>query len=165
MQFTPAIQQETASVRARLGTQYSDVAWEGIAPYIVEINRLKKERNAVILAHNYMTPDIFFGVADIVGDSFKLAVEAESLAGQKLLHIDTRKKLLAQFEALFGFRGIFEVIPKSELAEAPQETLLETKQKIKAQEREDLRVLLENHPLTREALSEFDGTIESIEVQ
>ena len=43
---------------------------------MAEINALKKERNAVILAHNYMTPDIFYGVADIVGDSFKLAVEA-----------------------------------------------------------------------------------------
>lgn len=98
----------------------------------------------------------------------KLAVESESLAGQKLLHIDTRKKLLTHFEALFGFKGLFEVVPKSELVEteaAPQETLLETKQKIKAKERDDLKSLLENHPLTREALQEFGGTIESIEVQ
>ncbi len=95
----------------------------------------------------------------------KLAVESESLAGQKLLHIDTRKKLLIHFETLFGFNGTFEVIPKSEIQETTQETLLETKQKLKARERDDLKSLLENHPLTREALSEFDGTIESIEVQ
>ncbi len=76
MDMTPAIAAETAPVRARLGTQYSDAAWEGLAPYIAAINALKRERNAVILAHNYMTPDIFYGVADIVGDSLKLAVEA-----------------------------------------------------------------------------------------
>jgi DNA polymerase-3 subunit gamma/tau len=95
----------------------------------------------------------------------KLAVESESLAGQKLLQIDTRRKLLVHFEGLFDFKGIFEVVAKSEILDKPQETLLETKQKLKAREREDLRSLIERHPLTREALSEFDGTIESIEVQ
>jgi quinolinate synthase len=74
--YTPDIARETADIRPFLGKQYSDSAWEGLAPYIAEINRLKRERNAVILAHNYMTPDIYYGVADIVGDSFKLAVEA-----------------------------------------------------------------------------------------
>jgi len=104
-------------------------------------------------------------------DRIKLAVEAESLAGQKLLHIDTRKKLLVHFEQLFGFKGIFDVVPKNELTPSTdnepefRETLLETKQKIKAREREDLKTLLEDHPLTREAISAFDGTIEAIEVQ
>lgn len=74
--FTPEIAAQTAAVRAQLAAQYSDDAWEGIAPYIVAINRLKRERNAVVLAHNYMTPDIYYGVADIVGDSLKLAQEA-----------------------------------------------------------------------------------------
>ncbi|NBX66541.1 MAG: quinolinate synthase NadA [Proteobacteria bacterium] len=64
------------AIRAQLGSQYSDTVWEGLAPYIESINRLKRERNAVVLAHNYMTPDIYYGVADIVGDSLKLAVEA-----------------------------------------------------------------------------------------
>src|SRR3546814_4259207 len=41
------------------------------------INRLKRDRNAVILAHNYQTPEIFHCVADIVGDSLALAREAE----------------------------------------------------------------------------------------
>ena len=40
------------------------------------IHRLKAERNALILAHNYQTPEIFHGVADIVGDSLALAREA-----------------------------------------------------------------------------------------
>lgn len=50
--------------------------WELAAPYIFEINRLKKEIGAVILAHNYMTPDIFHCVSDFRGDSLQLAQEA-----------------------------------------------------------------------------------------
>ena len=45
-------------------------------PLIEEIQQLKRERNAVVLAHNYQTPDIFHGVADIVGDSLALARRA-----------------------------------------------------------------------------------------
>lgn len=74
--YTADIARETAPVRALLKDQYDDTHWQTIAPYVAEINRLKREKNAVILAHNYMTPDIFHGVADIVGDSLALAREA-----------------------------------------------------------------------------------------
>jgi len=53
-----------------------DLEWAAISETVAAINALKRERNAIVLAHNYMTPDIYHGVADIVGDSLGLAREA-----------------------------------------------------------------------------------------
>ncbi len=75
-EFTPQVEAETAAIHARLHGKVSDLEWQIQAPLIAAINRLKKEMNAVILAHNYMTPDIFHGVGDYVGDSLGLAREA-----------------------------------------------------------------------------------------
>ena len=74
--YTDEVAKATAPVYTKLSKQYDQSLWENLAPYIYEINRLKREKNAVILAHNYMTPDIFYGVGDIVGDSLMLAREA-----------------------------------------------------------------------------------------
>jgi quinolinate synthase len=54
-----------------------DVEIAVIAPLLAEIEALKAKRKAVVLAHNYMTPDIFHGVADLRGDSLALARMAE----------------------------------------------------------------------------------------
>lgn len=50
--------------------------WPSYAPLVHAINKLKAEKNAVILAHNYMTPDIFGLIGDYTGDSLGLAIEA-----------------------------------------------------------------------------------------
>lgn len=76
LEYTDEVAQATSAIYERLENQYKLEHWKTLAPYIYEINRLKKEKNAVILAHNYMTPDIFFGVGDVVGDSLMLAQKA-----------------------------------------------------------------------------------------
>ncbi len=74
--FTPDVERLTQPIWEKVKGHVTPMEWRTQAPLIAEINRLKRERNAVILAHNYMTPDIFHGVGDFVGDSLALAREA-----------------------------------------------------------------------------------------
>src|SRR6202008_3989613 len=74
--FTPEIEAETAALWTKVSSKVTPIEWAVSAPLIDQINRLKAEKNAVILAHNYMTPEIFHGVGDYVGDSLGLAKEA-----------------------------------------------------------------------------------------
>ena len=74
--FTPSVEAATAPIWEKVRSRISPLEWRVQAPLIAAINALKAEKNAVILAHNYMTPDIFHGVGDYVGDSLGLAREA-----------------------------------------------------------------------------------------
>ncbi len=74
--FSPALQREMAPLYERVKHIVTPMEWVHYAPLVKAINALKTKRNAAILAHNYMTPEIFHCVGDIRGDSLQLAKEA-----------------------------------------------------------------------------------------
>jgi len=74
--YNETIARDTRGLYAKVSRFIPEMEWAVHAPLIAQINRLKREKNAVILGHNYMTPEIFHCVSDFVGDSLALAREA-----------------------------------------------------------------------------------------
>ena len=76
MEFTPEVRIATDPIYQKISKVMPEIEWSVHAPYIHRINQLKKEKNAIVLAHNYQTPEIYHGIADVAADSLALAIEA-----------------------------------------------------------------------------------------
>ncbi len=74
--LSPTAIPTTRALPPKLHGIVPDTEWATHAPFITAIEKLKQTRRATILAHNYQTPEIFHGVADITGDSLALAQSA-----------------------------------------------------------------------------------------
>jgi quinolinate synthase len=83
--FTTAVAERTRPIYDRMARVMPAAEWPLHAPLVDAINTLKREKNAVILAHNYQVPEIFWGVADIVGDSLQLAREAQRVEADTIV--------------------------------------------------------------------------------
>ena len=83
--FNDIVKAGTTEIYNKLKKSIPDLEWPLIAPYIFEINKIKKENNFIILAHNYQTPDIFYGIADVVGDSLGLAIKGSKVKEKNIL--------------------------------------------------------------------------------
>jgi quinolinate synthase len=81
----PQVVDPAALIYERVKHIIPEIEWPVHAPYINEILEWKLKRKAIILAHNYQTPEIFHGVSDLTGDSLALASEAAEEANAEVI--------------------------------------------------------------------------------
>lgn len=84
-ELTPALLDRYAPLYERVRDVIPELEWQTHLPWIDAIQSLKKQRGAVILAHNYQAPEIFHTVADITGDSLALAQQAARVEAKVLV--------------------------------------------------------------------------------
>jgi len=85
LEWNDEVARATAHLYERVKSVIPPIEWPLMAPTIKAINELKAVRGAVILAHNYQTPEIFHCVADITGDSLQLAIEASKVKADTII--------------------------------------------------------------------------------
>jgi len=83
--LTSEILKRTAAVYQKVRHVIPEVEWPVHATYIDAIQKLKLKHKVVVLAHNYQTPEIFHGVADLTGDSLALAYEASKTDAERIV--------------------------------------------------------------------------------
>ncbi len=85
------IRQETTRLHKKLeNVGFNEGYCKLIAPLTLEINKLKKVKKTVVLAHSYQTPDIIYGIGDFVGDSYQLGKEAQKTNAKTIIFCGVR---------------------------------------------------------------------------
>lgn len=163
---TPEPVRQAVEASPQAGATKHDVSFPKTWRDLVEQWRIQKPLQARLLEEAYLI--------SYDANLIRVSIRPESMVARKLLQLDVQKKIEVQLEEMFGFIGRFQVEEhteqtvvtniKPEDETKKQDNLLDIRRDEKREAREKLINNVKEHPLTKEALSLFNGTIESIEV-